>query len=289
MKEIAIIGAGKVGTSLGYALKRKGYTITSLSCSSLASAKESIRIIGQGYPSVNIADAARSGEVVFITVPDDRIAHVVSELNASDICWTGKTVFHCSGLHPAGILKPLKDRGASIASFHPIQSFSGKMPHIKTFRGISFGLEGGKKALFLARSLVLDLGGRPMIIQSQQKPLYHAACSISSNFLVVILDTAAALFKAAGLDENQALAVLLPLVEGTLENLKNQGIGSALTGPVIRGDEETIRTHLEALKAYPEIKELYEKMADRALSIAQKRSKLAGEEIKAVSRILEEK
>ena len=289
MKEIAIIGAGRVGTSIGYALKRKGYTITSISCSSLASAKESTRIIGQGQPSVNITETARSGEVVFITVPDDRIAGVVSELNASNIYWTGKTVFHCSGLHPAGILKPLKERGASIASFHPIQSFSGKTPHIKTFRGISFGLEGEKKALLLARNLVLDLGGRPLTIQSQQKPLYHAACSISSNFLVVLLDTAVALFKAAGLDENQAAAALLPLVEGTLENLKNQGIGPALTGPVMRGDEETLRSHLEALKAYPEIKELYEKMAGRALSIAQKRATLAGEEIKAVSRILEEK
>jgi predicted short-subunit dehydrogenase-like oxidoreductase (DUF2520 family) len=98
-----------------------------------------------------------------------------------------------------------------------------------------------------------------------------------------------ALFKAAGLEENQALAALLPLVGGTLENLKNQGTGPALTGPVIRGDEKTLRTHLEALKAYPEIKELYGKMANRALSIAQTRAKLAGEEIKAVSRILEEK
>jgi predicted short-subunit dehydrogenase-like oxidoreductase (DUF2520 family) len=289
MKKIAIIGAGKVGTSIGYALKKKGYTITSVSCSSLASAKESTRIIGQGQPSVNTAETARLGEVVFITVPDDRIAGVVSELKTSDICWTGKTVFHCSGLHPAGILKPLKDKGASTASFHPIQSFSEKTPHIKTFRGISFGLEGGKKALLLARSLVLDLGGRPLTIQSQQKPLYHAACSISSNFLVVLLDTAVALFKAAGLEENQALAALLPLVGGTLENLKNQGTGPALTGPVIRGDEKTLRTHLEALKAYPEIKELYGKMANRALSIAQTRAKLAGEEIKAVSRILEEK
>ena len=276
MKEIAIIGAGKVGTSLGYALKRKGHTITAISCSSLASAEDSIRIIGQGKPSANITETARSGEVVFITVPDDRIAGIGSELAASDIHWAGRTVFHCSGLHPAGILKPLKEKGALVASFHPIQSFSGKTPHIKTFRGISFGLEGEKKALLLARSFVLDLGGRALIIQSQQKPLYHTACSISSNFLVVLMDTAAALFKAAGLDENQAAAALLPLMEGTLENLKNQGIGHALTGPVIRGDEKTLRTHLEALKAFPEIKELYEKMAGLALSIAQKRAKLAG-------------
>lgn len=289
MKKIAIVGAGKVGTSLGYALKKKGHTITSVSCSSLASAKESARIIGQGSASADIADTARSGDVVFITVPDNRIAGTVSRLEASDILWPGKTVFHCSGLYPASVLSPIQKRGARTASVHPIQSFPAKKPRRNAFKGIFFGLEGEKKALDLARSLVRDLGGRPLTIPPRCKPLYHAACSISSNFLVVLLDTGAALFKDAGLDEEQAAAALIPLMEGTLENLKSRGPGGALTGPVVRGDEDTLRKHLAALEADPEIKELYKIMARRALSMPQTQRALNPGKIKTLSKVLEEK
>jgi predicted short-subunit dehydrogenase-like oxidoreductase (DUF2520 family) len=289
MSGLAIIGGGKVGTTLGYALKRKGFTVTSISCSTFESAEESARIIGQGQPSVDPAQTARSGDVVFITVPDDRIAGVIEELVLSEINWRGKTVFHCSGLHPAGILKPIKERGARTASFHPMQAFSSKRPHSKIFRGIFFGLEGEKEALSLARNFVQALGGHSLILSSRFKPLYHTACSISSNFLVVLLDTAATLLEAAGLDQNLAAKALLPLVSGTLENIKNQDIPSALTGPLIRGDKETLTAHLEALRAFPEIEDLYRRLAARALCIARENGKLTEASIKALSRILEEK
>jgi len=289
MKTISIIGAGKVGTAIGYALSRKGHAIASISCSSLSSARESILIIGQGNPTVDRIETARSGEVLFITVPDDRISGVVSELDTSDILWTGKTVFHCSGLHPAQVLYPLKEKGAWTGSFHPIQSFSSKTPTPETFLGISFGLDGDEEALIIAQSLVRDLGGRPLFLESRHKSLYHAACSISSNFLIVLLDMAQTLFEAAGLDATQASAALLPLVEGTLENSKRMGIGPSLTGPVSRGDEETLKVHLEALENHPEIRELYKGLASRALSIAREKGSLSQEKIRTVSRILAEK
>lgn len=287
MKKIAIIGAGKVGTSLGCALKRKGHTITSVSCNSLASAQESSRIIGCGRPSINIAETARSGDVIFITVPDDKISGVASKLEESDTLWQEKTIFHCSGLHPAAILKPLQDKGAQAASVHPIQAFPAKKPHLEAFQGIFFGLEGDKKALTLARSLVNDIGGRPLNIHSRHKSLYHAACTISSNFLVVLLDTAVFLFKEAGIDERQAAEALYLLTAGTIENIKNLGIGSALTGPLVRGDEETLRKHLAALETYPGIKELYKRLARQSLHMPQVKKALTGEKIKTLSQVLE--
>ena len=104
MKSFSIIGAGKVGTSLGRALVEAGYTIKSLSCLTLTEAKESQRIIGKGEPSKNNIHAAQNGEILFITVPDDRITDIVQELDFSDIIWQEKTVFHCSGLLPSEIL-----------------------------------------------------------------------------------------------------------------------------------------------------------------------------------------
>ena len=115
MKSFSIIGAGKVGTSLGKALVDAGYTIKFSSCLTLAEAQESCRIIGQGEPSNNNIHTALNGEILFITVPDDRIKDVVQELDSSNIVWQEKTVFHCSGLVSSGILEPLNKKGAQIS------------------------------------------------------------------------------------------------------------------------------------------------------------------------------
>ncbi|MFQ6107998.1 MAG: Rossmann-like and DUF2520 domain-containing protein [Candidatus Aminicenantales bacterium] len=288
MKDISIIGAGRLGTSLGYALREKGYRIRALSCKSPASAEESRRIIGGGKPLADNREAARKGKIVFLCVPDEEIKKVARELSRSDIPWSEKVIYHCSGLLSSAALNPLRRKGARIGSFHPIQSFPCRKADTKQFKGIFFGLEGEKEALLTARTMVHELGGRPLLIKASEKPLYHAACSIASNFFVVLLDMAASLLDQMELGED-SLRILFPLVKGTLHNVKKFDTASSLTGPLVRGDRKSIEKHLEALGRIPAYRKVYSVLARQALEMAQRESKLPPTKIRALRNLLEEK
>ncbi|HUU38741.1 MAG TPA: Rossmann-like and DUF2520 domain-containing protein [Candidatus Desulfaltia sp.] len=271
MIDIAIIGAGRLGTSLGRALAEKGYTITALTCRRKASAAESRAIIGQGRALTDNAAAARMARVIFFCLPDEVIAGVTSRLARSRVDWSGKTVFHTSGLLPARVLEPLQERGASIASFHPVQAFPSKTQRPAHFRGISFGLEGDRNAVALAGAFVRRLGGRAVAIPEEAKPFYHAAFTFAGNFFVVLLDAATCLLKEAKIPEDKATGMLLPLLQGTLHNVKEFNTAAALTGPLVRGDAASVRSHLEALERWPRYAEVYRKLSLLGLEMAEKR------------------
>jgi predicted short-subunit dehydrogenase-like oxidoreductase (DUF2520 family) len=282
---ISIIGAGKLGTCLGYALAQKGHRIQALSSRHLSSAVRSSKIIGQGRPLANNIPAACEGKIIFLCLPDEEIVKVAKELSRADLRWAKKIVYHCSGLLSSRILKPLKDQGAAIASFHPIQSFSKKEASAKEFKGIYFGLEGDKEALDMAQKIVRQLGGHTLLLKEKDKALYHAACSIASNFLVVLLDMATALLKQTGLREEKTLECLLPLVEGTLRNVNKSDTRAALTGPIARGDSKSVQKHLRALEKFPLYKVLYKKLAAHALEMAGS-EKLPHQKIRALKKML---
>lgn len=286
MINISIIGAGRVGACLGYALRKKGYRIKAFSCKTLSSARESRKIISEGKPLTDNREVASKGEIVFLCVPDEEIERTAKELARTDIDWSKKAVFHCSGLLPSQILSPLKRKGALTASFHPVQSFPAKRAEAKQFKGIYFGLEGCPEALSLAKTIVGKLGGRALILQPSEKPLYHAACSMASNFLVVLLDQATSLLAHVGFEE-ESLKILFPLVKGTLHNVKKFNIGSSLTGPLVRGDSKSLGIHLESLRRFPLHREIYSALAKQALEIARKDKKLTSQKIRALKKLLE--
>ena len=223
---------------------------------------------------------------VLLTVPDDAIETVAKELADSAEQWQDKFVFHCSGLLTTECLDYLEKKGALVASLHPVQSFSQKKPDPKAFEGIFFGLEGKQEALDLAIGITRQLGGKFFILEAQDKPLYHLACSMASNFLATLLDTATTLLSRAGLDDSMAPQVLMPLVQGTLQNVNKFDAGTALTGPVARGDEKSLTKHLEALHKYPELRDFYTTMAYRSLQIAKREKYLSEERIKALEALL---
>jgi predicted short-subunit dehydrogenase-like oxidoreductase (DUF2520 family) len=285
MMNISIIGAGKLGTCLGYALAHKGYRIQALSSRHLSSSALSSKIIGQGKPLTDNIQAACEGKIIFLCLPDEEIVKVAEELFRANLCWANKIVYHCSGLLSSRILKPLKDQGAAIASFHPIQSFSQKDAPATEFKGIYFGLEGDKKALDMAQKIVRQLEGHTLLLKEKDKALYHAACSIASNFFVVLLDMATALLKQTGLSEKKILECLLPLVEGTLRNVNKFDTKAALTGPIARGDLKSVQKHLRALEKFPLYQDLYKKLAAHALEIAGS-EKLPRQKIRALKKML---
>lgn len=289
MSDITLIGTGKLGTSLGFALSLKGYRIAALSDRDHSSAKESRQIIGEGKVFKKNAPAARLGDWVILSVPDDEIVKVAEELADSDIEWKGKYVFHCSGLHSTESLKSLKIKGAGTASIHPVRSFPQKKPSPDAFENTFFGLEGKAEALKAAKKIVLLLGGRFFLLRPEDKPLYHTACSLASNFLVTLLDTAMCLFQQAGLTKHVASQILFPLVQGTLQNVKKFNAGSALTGPIVRGDKDSVQKQLKALEKFPEVQELYKKLAFQTLCFAGREKNLSGADFNALKALLEEK
>ncbi len=272
---------------MGFALSRKSFRIKALTCATLREARESARIVGSSpHALVDNAVAASEGEVILITVADRDIPKVVKELTESPVAWAGKTVLHCSGLLPSAVLSPLGKKGAAIGSLHPVQSVCGKRPVRSRFRNVYFGLEGERRSLTVARRIVKALGGRPLMLRAKDKPLYHAACGIASNYLVVVLEIAISLLREIGLSEEFAGRVLFPLVEGTLRNAQEFGVEGSLTGPVVRGDVETVRAHLKALRSRPSVRGIYTALGARALLLAR-RGGLSQETIRSLRKSLE--
>jgi predicted short-subunit dehydrogenase-like oxidoreductase (DUF2520 family) len=286
MTTFSIVGAGRLGTSLGAALTKKGWDLKVIADRDPAAAREARKIIGRGTATSDIGKAARGARVVFICVPDDTLKAVAKRLARPGSSWAGRFVFHTSGLHPAAALNPLQKKGARAASMHPVQSFPEKGAPVRFFRGIFWGLEGDVDAVRAGRDVVRTLGGRALVLRENDKPLYHAACSLASNGLVSLEASAAALLREAGVRQKTAIAVLLPLVQGTLQNVKKFGWEKALTGPVARGDVETVRRHLEGLKSRPREEKTYKTLGKQALGLIAGRS-LPDRKVRALKRLLE--
>lgn len=147
------------------------------------------------------------------------------------------------------------------------------------------GLEGGKRALAAGKALALALGAKPLYLKAEHKPFYHASCSLVSNYLVVLIDSAVTLLMASGMGRKKALGLLRPLLEGTLRNVKSLDTDASLTGPIQRGDVATIRAHLRALRRFPGIKSAYVELARLALEIAERKG-LPSSKIRELKRLV---
>jgi len=286
MKSFSIVGAGRLGTVLGAALVRRGWTATAIVDKDSEAARESRRIIGRGKAVPGLGGTVRTGDVVIIAVPDDAVGRVAAGLARSGVTWTGRTVFHTSGLLPARVLEPLRKRGALVASVHPVQSFPRKDAPASIFRGITWGVDGDPAAVAAAEEMVRDLRGNVLLLSEKDKPLYHAACSLASNAVVALGWTAAGMLGEVGIGEKAAAGMLFPLVQGTLQNVNNLGPEKALTGPILRGDVATVRKHLEALRNDPLARGVYLALGKQILRLAEKSGSPAGR-VNALKRLLE--
>jgi len=294
MKSFSIVGAGRLGTVLGAALVRRGWTAAAIVDKDPGAARESRRIIGRGkiLPyRPGLSPEGRDGtvglgDVVIIAVPDNAVGRVAVGLARSGVSWAGRFVFHTSGLLPARVLEPLRKRGARIASVHPVQSFPRKDAPASIFRGITWGVEGDPAAVAAAEEMVRSLRGNVLLLSEKDKPLYHAACSLASNAMIALEWTASGMLGAAGIGEKAAAGMLFPLVQGTLQNVNNLGLEKALTGPILRGDAATVRKHLEALRDDPHARGVYLVMGKQILRLAEKSGLPAGR-VTALKRLLE--
>jgi len=288
MNRFSVIGAGRLGTSLAAALARRGWELMAVADRDPTAARESARIIGRATATSDVHRAALRAPVVFITVPDDAVEGLARRLARAGGDWTGRTVFHTSGLLASSALAPLRARGARVASLHPVQSFPAKAGGARLFPGIFWGAEGDPEAVRLGRAIVRRLGGKTFAVRPEAKPLYHAACSLAANAFVGLEAAAAALLAEAGAGQRTAAAVLMPLVQGTLQGVKKLGLAGALTGPIVRGDVGTVRRHLEALAALPLHDEIYRALGLAAVRLLEESGR-PPRRLRALRRLLEDR
>ncbi len=266
--KIAIVGAGKVGSALALLLSRKGYPVAGVASRSISSARRVA--VELSVPATDQPEEVTAGaDVVFITTPDREIARVAGQINDRGGFRHGQVVFHTSGAHPADEVGAARLSGALAASLHPLQSFADVKMTMENLPGSYFALEGDEGTLALAEQIVLDLDGRSFSIAAVDKPLYHAAACIASNYLVSLMHFATGLYSRFGLSREEAFEALYPLVQGTIKNIRQVGPAAALTGPVARGDGTTLEGHLEVFKEVgPQEMELYCKLGLYTVRVA---------------------
>lgn len=247
MQSLSIIGAGRLGKSLGrLAVASGAYRLDSVYCQTLAHAEQAVEFIGAGQPRV-LAPGMLLSEVNLLSVPDSvlsAVADLCSQLRPSQPDWL---VFHASGVHDHQVLMSLAARGYQTGSLHPVFSFAEPARAIGTFAGALCALEGQAAAIPALQAFALAIGARPFLLAAGSKAAYHAALSIASNFLVTLTGLAGSVAAQAGVDLPLVPVLLGSLMHQTLDNALALGPERALTGPIMRGDAETVALHLQAL------------------------------------------
>ncbi len=281
-KRISVIGCGRAGSKLGFQLARSGYRIEALYDIKAGQASKLGEMAGCGRICRNAAEAASFGDIIFIATPDSIIEKICHEIASAGEEGFRKNsiVFHLSGSLESSILSDASGKGAFTASFHPLQSLAGDDTEINPFKGILVAVEGCREAVEAAEKIASDLGAEPYEIHGNSKMLYHASAVIASNYLVSLMKVASEVMAASGIPEEKAFEFLLPLVKGTVLNMEIMGVEKALTGPVARGDAETVAAHIAAIEQkIPELEKIYIELGRTAVRIAEKQKFLS--EIKA--------
>jgi predicted short-subunit dehydrogenase-like oxidoreductase (DUF2520 family) len=268
-QSFAIVGCGKVGKALGKHLQSAGYRLTGISTQSMESAKTAAKIIGTEHFTVHPWEITQKADIVFITTPDGVIADVCAQITHNNGFQNDAIVFHCSGAHPSTILSSARECGANTGSMHPLQTFSAQSSG-NTFENIVVSVEGDQKAVTTASQIANDLGSNCLTIKTDNKILYHAAAVVACNYLVALQDAAFKLMEKAGISNKDVFTVLYPLISGTLSNIQKSGTIKALTGPIARGDIETITRHINGIsEKTPEILNLYNTLGLYTIDLAK--------------------
>ena len=267
---VGVVGAGRVGPVLASALALAGHRIVAVSAVSDGSRRRAAALL-PGVPIRPVDDVVREAELVLLTVPDDALGGLVDGLAATGVVRPGQLIVHASGSQGLGILEPVTRLGALPLALHPVMTFAGVPEDVARLAGCSFGITAPTELRPVGEALVVEMGGEPVWIADEMRPLYHAALASGANHLVTLVNTAADLLQAVGVE--QPARMLGPLLGAALDNALRRG-DAALTGPVARGDAGTVATHLEvlarvsppALTAYAALARV---TADRALASGQ--------------------
>ncbi len=256
--KIAFIGAGNVSTALGLYFKHKGFEIQGYYSLNFKSAEKAAQLTNsRAYSSIE--ELLNASQIIWITTPDDqieRVARQISDLSVSQK--KDKLVLHASGALSRDVLAPLKETGYQTACAHPLLAFSDPISAQEKLKDVWFTIEKTDEENHQLTDLFRACGNRVIYIDSDKKALYHTAACVLSNYLVTLLNASYEIFEKTGIPKNDVQKATAPLLESVIDNLKNKNCKEALTGPIKRNDENTIKMHMKSLNAFmPEMTELY--------------------------------
>jgi len=252
-RSVSIIGAGRLGKTLGKRLREMGWSVGAVVTRSPETARAAARAIGGGraFAASDPAsqDVVRAADLVLIATPDQSMPEIVRNLGKRGGDWRRTVVLHTSGALDHSVLAPLARLGARTGSLHPMQTFSGK--HVPRLEGVTFTVEGDAKAVRVARSIARSLGGIPVKIAGRDKPAYHMTAVLACGGGFPLIEASVRVLTRIGFTRHRALATLLPLIRQMLDNVERIGPRAAWTGPLSRGDYAVVAAHLRAMRGYP--------------------------------------
>lgn len=266
-QSIGFIGIGALGGGLAMALAQQGYKVTALHSRRLDAAQRLASQLADCEAVATAQAVVDAVDLVFITTPDTAIA-----ATATAIHWRpGQGAVHCCGAVGTGLLAAATAQGAVSGAFHPLQTFAGltePAAAVSRLSGVAFAVSAAGWLQGYLEDMARQLGGQPVVISDDSRPLYHAAAVLSCGYLATLLQAAVELEQAAGFSRERALEALLTLSRATLDNIETYGIAASVTGPAARGDAATVASHLEAIAARrPQLLDLYRSLTEASLKL----------------------
>lgn len=260
---IGVIGIGRLGTALAGALSHAGNALAGVAETDSGTFDAGTRGLPRDTRVMTSTELASTADLVFLTVPDNAIAAV-----ANSLAWRrGQRVVHCSGALGLDALAGARAAGALCGCFHPLQTFPEPIFDTTRFTGITIGIEADATLQAELEQLCTSLGARALSLRGVDRARYHAAAVFASNFVVALHAAAARAWEHAGLAPELAREALAPLTAASADAIARLPLPAALTGPIARGDEQTVARHLDALRDTPDLHSLYVQLSAHLLAL----------------------
>jgi len=267
---IGIAGAGRIAQALGRLLVGRGQPVAAMAGRDASRTQRAAAFAGERVAAVTFEELPRLAQRILIAVPDDALPKVAERLAGG---MTTGVVLHTCGTRGADVLQPLIGRGVACGVLHPLQTVATPEQGVAALPGCAYGVIANGAAEMWAREIVMLLGGKVLVIAPEQQPLYHAAAVMASNYVAALMDAAVMLMGEAGIVPSAALRALGPLLTASAANCLALTPAGALTGPIERGDLQTVEMHLRALQRAPQsVSELYRSAARQTLELARRKN-----------------
>ncbi|MEJ6493327.1 MAG: DUF2520 domain-containing protein [Actinomycetes bacterium] len=256
--DVGVVGTGRAGSVIGAALKRAGHQIKA--CTAVTDlSKLRAEALLPGVAILSIEETVADRDLILLSIPDDVLAEVVSGLAATNAVSPGTFVLHLSGRYGIDILRPLTEQGCLPLALHPVMTFTGTSIDLNRLSACPFGVTTHQTLRPVAETLVMEMGGEPVWVPEASRSLYHAALTFGANNLMTLVNQTSELLESAGISNPESLVA--PLLSASLDNALRNG-DSALTGPIARGDAQTVREHLRVLANFdPAVTQAYRSLA----------------------------
>jgi len=268
LPRIGFIGAGRVAKGLAWGMAQGGQRVGAAASRSPASAEQLAARIAGCRAAANAQDVVDRSDLVFVTVPDDAIAAVAASLKWRE----GVAVIHCSGATEIAVLEPAARAGAQIGGFHPLQLFADAEVALAGLPGCTIAIEAEAPLLSQLEQLARALRCRTLRLPPGCRARYHVAAHYAAGFVITLLNQAVELWQSFGIEREDTIRALLPLLRGTAASVERSGLAQGLAGTYSRGDIGTVEKHLaELARVGPDALHLYCELALRSIPLGLER------------------